>query len=112
MGDIGKEEFRVNMTRCLSDLDHWIDANEQSYDPVMKEKSDKLQSHIYVAERALKYLLKTSINNVENLTREEIHSLRFCVSSWMTITTDDKQYKRLQDCLTHIRKILSSGISV
>lgn len=112
MGELGREEFRVNMFRCLSDLDHWIEANEHTYDPIVKEKTDILQVQVYLAEHAVKYLLKTSIDNLGMLTNDEIHALRFCISSGMTITTDEKLYKNLQECLSHIRKKSSSTINV
>lgn len=104
MGELGKEEFRVNMIRCLSDLDHWIEANERSYDPIMKQKTDNLQIQVYLAEHAYKYLLKTSLENVGLLTNDEIHALRYCISTEMSHTTDDKLYKGLQDCLKLIKK--------
>lgn len=61
---MNKEQFRTTLTRCFSDLEHWVEANEMSYDPVAKHKSDIVRVQLHNAEHALKYLLKTSIDNM------------------------------------------------
>jgi hypothetical protein len=95
--------FITTLSRCMSDLECWVEGNIHSYDPFIKTKAENLDECLEITRGVYQRIRATSLECLSTLTSQERLAVRQCLVQGLSIIIDEVLHRKIDECLKMVR---------